>query len=63
MRKEAKAGLRGPMMPKEHFEKNEGEMGHECDLKYVHGEFSNPSELDKSTKGLADFVKKHQMKY
>lgn len=49
-------------MPREKFERNEGEMGHECNLKYA-GEFSNPADLDKSTRELASYVKKNKMKY
>ena len=49
-------------MPREKYEKEEGEMGHESNLKYA-GEFSNPHDLDKATKGLAEYVRKHQMKH
>lgn len=49
-------------MPRNHFEKDEGEMGHESSLKYA-GEFSNPHSLDEMTKGLAEYVRKNQMKY
>ena len=49
-------------MPREKWEKGEGELSHECKLKYA-GEFSNPEDLDKMTKGLASYVKSHQMKY
>lgn len=50
------------MLPKEHFERNEGEMGHESNLKYA-SEMGNPKDLDKSTAGLANYVKKNKMKY
>ena len=58
--KSMKGGHSG--LPREHFEKSEGEMGHESNLKYA-GEFSNPHSLDKMTEGLASYVKKNQMKY
>jgi hypothetical protein len=55
-------GMRNAQMPKKEFERNEGQLNPTCGLKYA-TEFGNPEALDKDTKGLADFVKKHQMKY
>jgi len=60
MKKDHK-GDRG-MMPKEHWEKSEGELNATSNLKYA-GEFSNPSDLEKSTKDLAAYVRKNKMKY
>lgn len=54
--------MRGMPMPKEHKEQNQGQLNPTCQLKYA-TEFGNPKDLDKSTKGLADYVKKNQMKY
>ena len=62
MKKEGKSGMRSARMPMDHFEKDEGELNATSNLKYA-GEFSNPQDLEKSTKDLASFVKKHQMKY
>ena len=50
------------VLPKEHWEKNEGEMGHECKEKYA-SEMGNPQDLDRATAGLANYAKKHKMKY
>ena len=50
------------MMSKEHWEKSEGELNATSNLKYA-GEFSNPSDLEKSTKDLAAYVRKNKMKY
>lgn len=61
-KKESKGGMRSAKMPSDHHEKAQGEMGHESNLKYA-TEFGNPQDLDKSTKGLADYVKKNKMKY
>jgi hypothetical protein len=49
-------------LPKDHWEKEQGEMGHECEEKYA-SEFGNPQDLDRSTEGLANYAKKHKMKY
>lgn len=57
-----KSGMKSPTMPKEHFTKSEGELGHQCKLKYA-TEMGNPKDLDKDNKGLADYVKKNKMKY
>jgi hypothetical protein len=61
VKKDMKGGKSGPL-PKEKWERNEGEMGHECNEKYA-SEFGNPEDLDRSTKGLADYCKKNKMKY
>ena len=54
--------MKSATMPKDHFERSEGELSHESKIKYA-TEMGNPKDLDKSTKGLADYVKKHKMKY
>lgn len=61
-KKADKGGMRSATMPKEKFERNEGQLNPCCGLKYA-TEFGNPEALDKSTKGLADYVKKNKMKY
>ncbi len=48
--------------PKEHFERNEGKLGHTCNIKYS-SEFGNPKDLDKNNKALADYAKKNKMNY
>jgi hypothetical protein len=60
--KSEKGGMRSAKMPSEHFEKSEGELAHECKEKYA-TEFGNPASLDKMTSGLANYAKKHKMKY
>jgi hypothetical protein len=55
-------GMRNSRMPSDHFEKEQGEMGHECKLKYA-TEFGNPKDLDRSTEGLASYVKKNKAKH
>jgi hypothetical protein len=60
--KKEKSGMRSPTMPKEHFERKEGELGHTSKEKYA-TEFGNPADLDKNNKGLADYVRKNKMKY
>ena len=62
MKKEHKGGMRSPQMPKEHFEKSEGELNATSNMKYA-GEFSNPADLEKSTKDLASYVRNNRMKY
>lgn len=57
-----KGGMRSARMPKEEFERNEGKLGASSNLKYA-SEFGNPSDLDKATTGLSNYVKKNQMKY
>ena len=60
MAKGAKGG--DARLPKEHYEKAQGEMGHECKLKYA-TEMGNPGDLDKSTSALASYVKSHKAKH
>lgn len=50
------------MPQNEHKQMHQGEMGHECGIKYA-TEMGNPKDLDKSTEGLANYVKKNKMKY
>ena len=57
-----KGGMRSATLPKEKFERNEGKLSSECKMKYA-TEFGNPADLDKSTAGLANYVKSHKMKY
>lgn len=57
-----KKGMKSATMPKEHWEKGEGELGHECKLKYA-SEMGNPGDLDKANSALASYVKTHKMKY
>lgn len=60
--KKEKGGMRSPTLPKEHFERSEGQLNATSNMKYA-GEFSNPQDLEKSTKDLASFVRKNKMKY
>ena len=60
--KKEKGGMRSATMPKEKFERNEGQLNPVCGLKYA-TEFGNPEDLDKSSAGLANYVKSHKMKY
>lgn len=55
-------GMRNAKMPSNHFERKEGELGHNCKEKYA-TEFGNPKDLDRANEGLANFAKKHKMKY
>ncbi len=55
-------GMRSAKMPGEHREQAQGKLGHTSNLKYS-GEMSAPKDYDKANKGLADYVKKNQMKY
>lgn len=57
-----RGGMRGARMPKEHKETDLGQPNPVCGMKYA-TEFGNPADLDKAGKGLADYVKKHPMKY
>ena len=57
-----RGGMRSARMPAKEFEKDQGELGHTCKLKYA-TEFGNPQDLDRANKGLADYVRKNQMKY
>lgn len=61
MSKKEGKGMRSAVMPKEHFEKKEPQLGG-ANLKYG-SEFGNPEELDKSNRELSSYVKKHRMKY
>lgn len=49
-------------MPREKWEKDQMDLGDSANLKYA-GEFSNPKDLQKSTEELANYVRKHRMKY
>ncbi len=60
--KKEKGGMRSATMPKQEFERNEGQLNPVCGLKYA-TEFGNPEDLDKASAGLANFVKTHKMKY
>jgi len=55
-------GMRNAKMPSEKFEHSEGQLNPTCREKYA-TEFGNPKDLDKSTAGLANFVRSHKMKY
>lgn len=54
--------MRSARMPSEHFERNEGKLSSECKEKYA-SEFGNPKDYDRASEGLANYVKKHKMKY
>lgn len=49
-------------LPGDHWEKEQGELGHNCSEKYA-TEMGNPADLDKNNKGLASYAKSHKMKY
>lgn len=55
-------GMRNAKMPKEQFERNEGQLNPTCKEKYS-TEFGNPKDLDRNSEGLASYVKKNKMKY
>jgi len=57
-----KGGMRSAKMPSDHHEKDQGKLGYTSNQKYA-TEFGNPADLDKNSKGLADYVKKNKMKY
>ena len=59
-KKEAK-GMRSARMPQEHFEKD-AKQAPGVNEKYS-SEFGNPESLDKMTEGLANYARKHKMKY
>ncbi len=62
--KKQKGGMKSPIMPKEHSEKNEGQLNKPCGLKYAGNDsMNNPQSLDKMNDGLANYAKKHKMKY
>lgn len=56
-----KGGMRSATMPKEHFERKEGQLN-VCKEKYA-SEFGNPSDLKKSNDALASYARKNKMKY
>lgn len=58
----SKSGMRSATMPKEHFEKKEGQLNKVGGSKYS-SEFGNPQSLDKMTNGLANYAKKNKTKY
>ncbi len=60
--KKDKGGMRSATMPKDHFERNEGQLNPVSGLKYS-SEFGNPQDLDKNSEGLASYVRNHRMKY
>jgi hypothetical protein len=49
------------VLPKEQWERNQGELGQSCNEKYA-TEMGNPEELSRSTAGLANYVRKNLMK-
>lgn len=55
-------GMRKAKMPMDHFEKDQGKLGHTCNEKYA-TEFGNPKDLDRANEGLASYVRKNKMKY
>lgn len=58
-----KSGSGTASMPQDkHSQSKQGAMGHESSLKYA-SEMGNPSDLDKSTAGLASYVKKNKAKH
>ena len=54
-------GMRSATLPKEHFEKRYDKL-ESANLKYA-SEFGAAEEYKKANDGLANFVKKHQMKH
>ena len=52
-------GMRKAKMPAKEFEREQGEIGPTCKLKYA-SEFGNPKDLDKNSSGLANYVKKNK---
>lgn len=50
-------------MPQDkHTQTMQGKLGHTSNEKYA-TEMGNPKDLDKANEGLANYVKKHKMKY
>ena len=56
-----KGGMRSATMPKDHWEKKDPNLG-VCQEKYA-SEFGNPEDLQKSNDKLAEYARKHKMKY
>lgn len=54
--------MKGAEMPQEHFERKHKSNAPVCGEKYA-TEMGNPESLDKMTSGLANYAKKHKMKY
>lgn len=57
-----KKGMRSATMPKDHFERNEGQLNKVGGSKYS-SEFGNPQSLDRMNDGLSNYVRKNKMKY
>jgi hypothetical protein len=57
-----KKGKGNAGMPKEHYEKGEGKLGHTSNLRYAESEMGNPQELDRRNSGLASYVKSKKSK-
>jgi len=55
-------GMRKAKMPAKEFERNVGELGQTCKIKYA-TEFGNPESLNKMSEGLASYTRKNKMKY
>ena len=55
-------GMRSAKTPKNHFEREQGELGKSSDGKYA-TEFGNPEDLTRSTNALADYAKRHRCKH
>lgn len=53
--------MKSPTMPKAHFEKSEGKLGHTSNLKYS-SEMGAPEEMDRKNAALADYAKKNKAK-
>lgn len=60
MAKGAKGG--DATLPKEHYEKKQGEMGRESKIKYAEG-LDNAGKLDKNSSALAGYVKSNKAKH
>ena len=56
-------GMRSPTMPKEHWEKHAGDLD-VANTKYAGKDsMSNPEELSMANHHLAEYAKRHKMKY
>jgi len=62
MKEREKGGMRSAKMPSEQKEVDQGKLGYTSNLKYA-TEFGNPEDMDRASEGLANYVKKKQMKY